>query len=809
MKDVPKVKDGKAISSYQDIALRKGKAISTKGLDFLYVFSRLLRNENNNLENILDGTVELLPSSFQYPENAVVRITFKGLEFKTQDYESTGWKISTNLELYGEQTGTLEVSYLKPPINDKDSFTREEKLVLETIAEHLSRIAEQIQAKEDLQRSRNQLSITLDSIGDGVIVTDAIAKITRINPQAEKLTGWSEKEALGRDFHEVFHIVNSKTGESVPNPVYRVIKTGETQGLESDTILVARDGTKRHIADSAAPIRDYNDKIFSVIMVFSDVTERKDAEESLKYQLGFQKMLAEVSNAFSILPSDQLEESIQHSLRQIREFFQIEKSYVFQFSENGKQMINTYERNTEVAEPQIDRIQNISVDAFPWWIEQIKNKKNVIIPDVESLPQEAEAVKKELRSQGIRSLLSIPMLKNGIVFGFLGMAGIKEEKTWTENQIMLLTIVTELVSNAYTRKMAEEKVRYQSLHDGLTGLHNRVYMEDEMERLDTDRQLPIGLVMADSNSLKLINDAFGHEAGDEMLKLTAEILRSSCREEDIIARWGGDEFVILLPQTTEEEVKAICQRVSEKSKETHVKGVPISMALGFVIKNSTNQVMDELLIEAEEIMYKHKLEESKWVTSSVIESLLKNLRGKSFESKAHYSVMQDIAQRIGMEMGLSQQEFARLELLILLHDIGEVNISQEILNKKGPLTPDERKEIKKHPEIGYRIVHATVEYAHVAADTLSHHERLDGLGYPQGLKGKDIPLLARILAIADAYEVMSSGRPYKKAMPWVEIVAEMKRCSGFQFDSEIIEIFMRLREEDILKTLETMGAKKC
>ena len=222
-------------------------------------------------------------------------------------------------------------------------------------------------------------------------------------------------------------------------------------------------------------------------MVFSDVTERKDAEESLKYQLGFQKMLAEVSNAFSILPSDQLEQSIQHALKQIREFFQIERSYVFQFSENGKQMINTYEQNTEGTELQMDRIRNVSVDAFPWWVEQIKNKKNVNIPDVDSLPQDAEAVKKELRSQGIRSLLSIPMLKNGIAFGFLGLAGVKEKKIWTENQVMLLTIVAELVSNAYTRKMAEEKVRYQSFHDGLTGLHNRVYLEDEMERLDTDR----------------------------------------------------------------------------------------------------------------------------------------------------------------------------------------------------------------------------------------------------------------------------------------------------------------------------------
>jgi diguanylate cyclase (GGDEF)-like protein len=295
---------------------------------------------------------------------------------------------------------------------------------------------------------------------------------------------------------------------------------------------------------------------------------------------------------------------------QIRKFFQIERSYVFQFSDDGKQMSNTYVQCAEDTEGQMDTIQNVSVEAFPWWVQQIKNKKNVNIPDVDSLPPEAEIAKIEFKSQDIRSLLSIPMMKNGIVFGFLGLAGVKHKKTWTDNQVILLTIVTELMSNAYTRKKEEENVRYLSFHEGLTGLYNRVYLEGEMKKLDTHRQLPIGLIMADSNGLKLVNDSFGHEAGDEMLKQTAEILRKSCREEDIIARWGGDEFVILLPQTSEEEIKSICQRIGENCKEHIIQGIPISLAVGFAIKNSKNQVLEEILKEAEEIMYKHKHTES-------------------------------------------------------------------------------------------------------------------------------------------------------------------------------------------------------
>ncbi len=791
------IDNNRVIAFCQDITERKEKEKRAKELNCLHSFSRLLQKEKTALEKILEETVKLLAPSFQYPADAGVCITFKGREFKTQYYKPTPWKISSHLELYGAQSGIIEVCYLKPPLHEREPFSKEEKLMLGTVAVHLSRVTEQIQAEEDLQKSKNQLSKTLHSIGDGVIATDASGKITRMNPQAEKFTGWAAEEALGRALHEVFHIVNAKTGEPVPNPMYRVIKTGRTQSLANDTILVARDGTKRYIADSAAPIRDFKDKMFGMIMVFSDVTERKNAEEYLKYQLGFEKMIADISNIFASLPSEQLDQSINHALEQIGEFFQIDRSYVFQFSDDGKQMSNTYEWCAEGIEVQVDRIQDVPVDMFPWWVEQIRKKKHVYVPDVDSLPPEAEAEKSEFKSQDIRSLLSIPMIKNGIVFGFLGLDAVKEKKVWTENQVMLLIVVAELISNAYTRSLAEEKVRYQSFHDGLTGLYNRVYLEKEMERLDTERQLPIGIIMADLNGLKLVNDTFGHDVGDKMLKQTAEILRTSCRWEDIIARWGGDEFVIFLPQTTEEDAKVICQRIDENCKETYVKDIPLSLAVGAAIKNSINKDLAEILKEAEENMYKHKRAEIQQVKSAGLKTMLKNLEAKSFETEAHYSVMQNVAHSIAKKIGLSPSKLSKLKVLISLHDIGEINISEEVLSKKGPLTAEEWEIIKKHPETGYRIVRATEEFAHVAEDILSHHERWDGSGYPQGLKGKEIPLLARITAIADAYEVMSTGRSYKKAMSKSEVIAELKRCAGFQFDPELIEIFLLLLETEI------------
>lgn len=341
-------------------------------------------------------------------------------------------------------------------------------------------------------------------------------------------------------------------------------------------------------------------------------------------------------------------------------------------------------------------------------------------------------------------------------------------------------------------KAATERIRYISFHDSLTGLYNRRYIEEEMKRLNTKRQLPISVVMIDLNGLKLINDTYGHQKGDEMLKSLANILKESCRQEDLIARWGGDEFIILFPQTNLKIVNSICQRINNACQRRKVGFLPLSIAIGTAQKDTMNKTLDKTLNEAEDNMYKNKLAESRSARSSVLNALLKVLAAKSFETEAHSLKMKEIALQIGERLNLPKTELDRLSLLTTLHDIGKVNISEEILTKKDSLTKEEWVIIKKHPEIGYRIARATEEFAHVAEDILAHHEHWDGSGYPRGLKETAIPLLARICAVADAYEVMSSGRPYKKAMTKAEIIAEFKNRAGTQFDPELVAIFLSI-----------------
>ena len=352
----------------------------------------------------------------------------------------------------------------------------------------------------------------------------------------------------------------------------------------------------------------------------------------------------------------------------------------------------------------------------------------------------------------------------------------------------------ESVRDITRQKQDEEKISYLSYHDKLTGLYNRAFFEEETNRLDTDRQLPISIIIGDVNGLKLINDAFGHHDGDELLVSAASLLKQACREEDIIARWGGDEFAILLPQTSEEDAHQIYKRIKNSCRQAGSYPLQLSISLGMATKIYNWQNIREILKEAEGRMYRNKLLEHKSNRSTFITSLEKTLWMKSHETREHTSRLRRMVVQLGQTLALPENELDNLILLASLHDIGKIAIPGNILDKPTRLTPEEWEVIKKHPEIGYRIALSSPDLSPIAESILMHHERWDGSGYPLGVKGSDIPLNARILAIIDAYDVMVHGRPYQKSMSHQEALAEIKRCTGTQFDPHLTQVFMNYQQ---------------
>lgn len=342
------------------------------------------------------------------------------------------------------------------------------------------------------------------------------------------------------------------------------------------------------------------------------------------------------------------------------------------------------------------------------------------------------------------------------------------------------------------RKKQEDRIKYISFHDDLTNLYNRTYLEEEIYRLDVERKLPISLIMADLNGLKMVNDTYGHSIGDKVLIETAKILRTACRKEDIVARWGGDEFVIFLPQTKKEAAQRIYERIKNSCAATTDDEIPISIALGIATKVKEQQDLYEVLNRAEEQMYKNKLDESRSTKSHIVKALLKTLGEKSDETEEHAWRMQKLTFLMAEELDLSQAKMDKLSLVATLHDIGKTIIPAEILTKKGKLNEEEWETIQQHPNTGYRIASATEEFSHVAEEILYHHERWNGSGYPHGLQGEEIPLLSRIITIVDAYDVMTNGRSYKEAMTKQAALEELQRCSGTQFDPHLVKKFIKV-----------------
>ncbi len=344
--------------------------------------------------------------------------------------------------------------------------------------------------------------------------------------------------------------------------------------------------------------------------------------------------------------------------------------------------------------------------------------------------------------------------------------------------------------NITDRVKSEEEVKYLGFHDSLTGLYNKAYFEEEIKRFDTPRQFPLSIIIGDVNGIKIINDTFGQREGDLLLCNFARIFEDCFRKGDIITRWGGDEFAVLLPRTSRKDAEAVIGRIRGAIKDYPDKKIPLSIALGLATKEHPDVNIKEIIIEAEDNMYRRKLIEKKSISSSIISSLERTLLEKSYETEKHAKRLSKLAQSLGKAVDLPENVLNDLALLASLHDIGKIAIPEEILLKKDKLTGEEWEIIKKHPMIGHNIAKTSTHISHIADAILHHHEWWDGTGYPQRLKVEQIPITSRIINIVDAYDVMINGRPYKKKMSNDEAITELRRCSGTQFDPGLVEIFI-------------------
>lgn len=466
--------------------------------------------------------------------------------------------------------------------------------------------------QESLAYERKKYLQTLISIGDGIIVVGEDRNIEMMNPVAQKLTGWTIEKARGRNYKDILKLIPENPNHILNDPIENAFINESVQELESNAILLSKDGKKYFLEDSSAPVKDYNEKTIGVVLVFRDATEKREQQR---------------------------------------------------------------------------------------------------------------------------------------------------------------------------------KIEYLSFHDSLTGLYNRRFFEEEIRRLDNQRNLPVSIIMGDINGLKLTNDIFGHEAGDMLLTGFAEVVKKVCRADDIVARWGGDEFVLLLPKTGKNEAKRILGRIKKEFEKKQIVAVKGSISMGLDTKRDISQDTGQVLDNAEEEMYSAKTLERETMKRNAIKDIIEIFHKNNKEEKDHSENVAELCRKMAEKLNFNEPESRKLKEAAYLHDIGKVVIKPELLGSKNRLNMEELNELKNHPVVGYRILNSFDYTLDLAEIVLAHQEKWDGSGYPKGLAGEEIPLLSRIISIAEAYDWISDrARKIDKK----EAVSELKKNSGTQFDPELTKVFAEI-----------------
>lgn len=349
---------------------------------------------------------------------------------------------------------------------------------------------------------------------------------------------------------------------------------------------------------------------------------------------------------------------------------------------------------------------------------------------------------------------------------------------------------------ANSLKSKTEELEFRSFHDELTGLYNRAFFDDALIRFGTGRFDPVTVAMCDVNGLKLVNDTLGHKAGDGLLRAAADVLRKSVRKSDIVARIGGDEFAVLLPQDENGEAgRRFKEKLASNIREYRANdgALPLNIAWGVATGVKDGHSVETLVQEADKGMYAFKQTHRASSRKDVLEYLSERIALVRKDSRDRHmaacAALMEIFAASRPEFPAEKRDY--LVRLARNHDLGFTAIPREIFDKPGPLTEEEYEVIKRHPERGAYLVSLFPDMADLREDILLHHRWWNGAGYPEGEGGETLPEGARIMAVVDAYEAMTGDKTYRDPKSPSAAAAELRRCAGSQFDPYWAEEFAR------------------
>ncbi len=605
-------------------------------------------------------------------------------------------------------------------------------------------ITERKHIEQALEASERQLGKIFDLLPVGLWVADKQGRIVKANPAGERI--W---EGRLTDTNMAASVVRYPSGKRLANHEWAFAKTlseGKTvheEMLEVETLK----GDRKIIVNSTAPVIDENGRLQAAIMINRDVTENENAKAALKAEKELLSItLQSIGEGVVVTDNTGKITAVNEAFEQLSGYLQNEARGV-QFED----VVKTYGKGENLR---------------PSLIEKTLDTGKIV-----SYSRGVDMICKDGKTVSVAYNVSPIRDTNAQIIG----------------TVTVMRDITE-------EKKKQKRIDYLVYHDTLTGVYNRRYFEQIVRKMDVEQNLPLSVINCDANGLKLANDAFGHIAGDKLLTSMASVLQKACRPKDIVIRSGGDEFIILMPDADEITAQRVCAEIKILSSKTSVFAIDCSISVGWATKKMPEESFKAVINKAEAFMYRNKSAESPRMRFESIHTILQTMHDKHARERLHCRRVCRICIEIAKAMDFSEREIKEMNLVGRMHDIGKVALSDSLFVKPDKLTDEEWVAMKRHPEVGYRILSACAEMAHIAKAVLAHHERYDGGGYPNGLKGGSIPVMARILAVADAYEAMTSERPYRSTKTKQQAIEEISSLSGTQFDPNVVDVFIKINK---------------
>jgi diguanylate cyclase (GGDEF)-like protein len=518
-------------------------------------------------------------------------------------------------------------------------------------------------------------------------------------------------------------------------------------------------------------------------------------------------MLADVSRALSLQVS--FNTLCRTVSREVRRVMEARSLGVAMFEENGRTAKIEFALTGDVERKYSDCVVEGTV------LERVQSERRTVVV---TTPLELARYRKRnpIDDDGfaVQSIVAAPLIAANSCLGVL-VAQSPRRNAYHDYHKRLMTAIAEQMALAIQNARFSQDARARSLRDQQTGLFHHGYLqtrlEEEIARARAGEGCT-GIIMLDVENFKLINATHGHDVGDAVLREVAEVLTATCEPTDVVGRCGADEFMVIRPGCATGETNDLAERLEHRFAQSSLvadgETIPVRCAIGISGYPASGSTGLEVVARAEEAIYESRRGGQSSTRLQRIGPRQLRLRGnfapvaelvnallaRDGDTASHVEHVNALASAFSLELALSKEETDALLLSSVLHDVGKVAIPSDVLRKPGRLTPQEIQVIRRHPRIGADLLEHTPGFELTADAVLHHHERFDGTGYPHGLAGEAIPLVARVLSIIDAYSAMMIDRPYHKGIPAGAALAELRAHAGSQFDPYLVERFVVLVE---------------